>query len=468
MSDYQKTIDHFDICIIGAGSGGLSVASGAAQLGRKVALIERAEMGGECLNTGCVPSKSLLHMAKSRASYKKAMDHVNDVIAQIAPHDSQARFENLGVTVIRAEASFVDTHIIETDKGDKITADFFVIASGSKSDTPPISGLDKNRVLTNETIFSNSQKPDHLLIIGGGPIGVEMAQAHIDLGCKVTLAESGRILSHDDKDAATVIRQSLQDKGVRVLEHTDIHQVTHGATHHDVTLTDDHGDQTTISASHILVATGRKVNLKALKPHCANLETTEKGFVVNHRLQTNHNHIYAIGDCVADAPKFTHVAGYHAGIVIRNICFRIPAKVDYKALPWVTYTDPELAHVGLNEHQGMEKYGAGKIRVLNVPLNDNDRARTDQVQDGFIKVIGKTNGKILGVTIVGAHAGELIAPWCLVISKGMKMKDMAGIILPYPTLSEISKAAAGAWYKDQLFSSTTRLIVKILSKLPKY
>jgi pyruvate/2-oxoglutarate dehydrogenase complex dihydrolipoamide dehydrogenase (E3) component len=454
----------FDICVIGAGAGGLSVASGAAQLGMNVCLIEKDEMGGDCLNRGCVPSKALLHAAKENETYLMANRHVHESITKIAPHDSQERFEGLGCTVIREPVHFVSKHEIETASGQKIRAKYFVIAAGSRAFIPNIKGLDKDKILTNENIFRLEGRPDHLCIIGGGPVGVEMAQAHVKLGCAVTLITHGTILPKDDTQCVEIIRNQLIKDGIALHENVQITSVKHGRKYHDLKIK---GGET-VKATHILVATGRAPNIDTLHLSAAKVKFDDGGIKVNKHLRTNRKNIFALGDIIKDGPKFTHACAYQAGILIRNICFRMEAKVNYSSLPWVTYTSPELAHVGLTETQARNKYRSKNIRVLEKSLVGNDRAVTDKIHQGLIRIIGKQDGTILGASIVAPQAGEMIAPWCLAISKNMKMKDMASIILPYPTLSEIHKTIAGEWYKDQLFSKKTRFLVRLLQKLPRF
>lgn len=457
MSDYIQA----DICIIGAGSGGLSVAAGAIQLGLSVVLIEKGKMGGDCLNTGCIPSKSLLYAGKRKYSFQDAHAHVQQVISEIEPHDSVERFERLGCMVIQSHAKFIDSKSVETENGDIIKAKNFVIATGSKPKIANISGLDKTKILTNETIFQLKEKPTHLVVIGGGPIGVEMAQAHVTLGCDVTVIEMGNIMPRDDRDAVNIIRKSLMRKGVNLYEKTDIQSIEHKDSGHKIIL----NNQKEIDCSHILMATGRVPSIDSLGLENAAIEANAAGINVNQRLQTNQRHIYAIGD-VSGGPQFTHIAGHQAGIVIRNICFKIPAKVNYAALPWVTYASPELAQIGLTETMAKDKYGLDNIRSIRQDIANNDRAIAEKRHIGFIKIIGLKNGKILGVTIVARDAGEMIPLWALAIQKGMKFKDVAGLILPYPTIGEIHKYIAGAWYKEKLFSAFTRKIVRFLQRMP--
>jgi len=468
-----------EICIIGAGSGGLSIASGAAQLGMDVVLIEKADMGGDCLNTGCVPSKALLAAGKRAQAHRKddiqgikahepdinfssVKDHVFDVIGTIEPHDSQERFEGLGVNVIREHGEFTDHKTVKA--GDHIIqAKKFVIATGSRAFIPPIKGIDKTRVFTNETIFALREKPDHLLIIGGGPIGVEMAQAHRRLGCKVSIFDMGKILPRDDAKNVAVVYEALIKERIDIHENFSIDEIQRGDKTHKIIGTKD-GQNITIEGSHILVAAGRKPNSDKIGLNNTSIKHDNRGVTVNAKLQTSQHHIYAIGD-VAGGPQFTHVAGYHAGLLIKQICFKIPAKVNYSALPWVTYTDPELAQVGLTENDARAKHG-DSIKIVEWSFNENDRAIAEKATDGQARVITDKKGRILGASIVGAHAGELIAVWGLAISQKMKISAMTSTIAAYPTLGEINKRAAGAYYTPSLFSSKTRKIVRILQKLP--
>ncbi|PJB73422.1 MAG: dihydrolipoamide dehydrogenase [Alphaproteobacteria bacterium CG_4_9_14_3_um_filter_47_13] len=468
-----------DVCIIGAGSGGLSVAAGTAQLGLKTILIERDAMGGDCLNTGCVPSKALLAAAKRAYIHRKndikgiaphepdidfaaVKDHVFDAINTIAPNDSQERFEKLGVTVIRETARFTAPDTVQAGEH-LIKARYIIIATGSRASVPPVPGLDKNKILTNDTIFFLREKPEHLLIIGGGPIGIEMAQAHRRLGCRTSVFEKGGILPRDDQSNVDILRQSLKKEGIALYENIQIREVKHTISGLSM-IVEKEGNTVEVTGSHLLVAAGREPDLESLDLEKAGIIFDKKGITVDARLRTNRKKIYAIGD-VSGAPQFTHVAGYHAGIIIRNLCFKIPAKTDYSALPWVTYTDPELAQVGLTEEAARKKHG-NTIRVATWPFNENDRAITEHFTKGQIRIITDKKGKILGVSIVGSQAGELIGLWALALSSGLKISAVTNMIAPYPTLGEISKRATGAWYTPSLFSNKTRRIVSLLQKLP--
>ncbi|WP_033070043.1 dihydrolipoyl dehydrogenase family protein [Thalassospira australica] len=467
-----------DICVIGAGSGGLSVAAGAVQMGADVVLIEKGKMGGDCLNTGCVPSKALLaagHAAENartashfgvstgpvEVDFGAAMDHVHSVIAGIAPHDSVERFEELGCTVIQAEARFTGPG--EVIAGDKtVKAKRFVVATGSRAAVPPIPGLEAVGYFTNETIFENRSSPDHLIIIGGGPIGLEMAQAHQQLGAKVTVIEMMNILPKDDPDLVSVVREQIKASGISLYEQAKTKEILEVADRIRVVIEHD-GIEITLEGSHLLLATGRKPNVENLGLSNAGIEYDQRGISVDARLRSSNRKVFAIGD-VTGGLQFTHMAGYDAGIVIRNALFRLPAKIDHSAVPWVTYTHPELAQVGMTETDARQKFG-DDIRVVTWDYAENDRARAEADTTGFIKVVTTRRGRILGAGIVGRQAGELIGVWALAISQKMKIGAIAGMIAPYPTLGELSKRVAGAWYTPSLFSAKTRKIVRFLLNL---
>lgn len=467
---------HTDICVIGAGAGGLSVAAGASQMGAGTVLIERHAMGGDCLNTGCVPSKALLaaahaahdvtaaarfgvHAGPPVIDWQKVHTHVHKVIAAIAPHDSQERFEGLGVRVIRAEARFVSPHEVAAGEF-RIQARRFVIATGSAPAIPPIPGIDRVPFFTNETIFTNTAPLPHLLVIGGGPIGLEMAQAHLRLGSRVTVLEKNALLPRDDPEHGAILRQCLEAEGMAFALGIDILGVeTEGG---GVTVTyRRNGEEQRATGSHLLVATGRKPVLDPLHLDAAGVAFTPRGITVDARLRTSNPRIFALGD-VAGPYLFTHVAGYQAGIVLRNALFRLPARVDYRAVPWVTYTDPEVAQVGLTEAMARER--GVLVKTLVKPFRENDRARAEARTEGQIKVMVGKGGRILGASIVGAHAGELLQPWVLALSQGLKIGAMAGLIAPYPTLGELNKGVAGSWYTDSLFSPRVKALVRFLAR----
>jgi pyruvate/2-oxoglutarate dehydrogenase complex dihydrolipoamide dehydrogenase (E3) component len=462
-----------DICVIGAGSGGLSVAAAAAAFGVPVVLIEKGKMGGDCLNYGCVPSKALLAAAKRAqamragaafgvASQRPAVDfvkvhgHVHGVIAAIAPNDSKERFAGLGVRVIEGEARFKDKQTVAV--GDlEVKARRFVVATGAAPAAPPIPGLDQIAYLTNETVFDLTVCPEHLLIIGAGPVGLEMAQAFRRLGAAVTVIEAATALANDDPECAAVVLDQLAREGITIRAGTNVLRVEPGAKPRVVVA--NAGGEETIEASHLLVATGRRPNLDGLDLAAAGIKTGPRGILVNKRLRTSNRRVYAVGD-VAGGPQFTHVANYHAGLVIRNVLFRLRARVDANVVPRVTYTDPELAHVGISEAQA----GKRRIRVLRWPYHENDRAQAERETRGHIKVVTGERGQVLGATIVGAHAGELIVPWTLAVTQGLNIRAFAEVVMPYPTLAEIGKRAAVTYFAGSLTKPFVQRIIGALRR----
>ena len=467
-----------DICVIGAGSGGLTVAAGASQMGADVILIEKGLMGGDCLNYGCVPSKALLAAAHTAQTSRRAdrfgitngtLDidfagvhrHVHDVIAQIAPHDSVERFAGLGVRIISGKAAFIGPREVEAD-GRVIQARRFVVATGSSPTVPPIPGLAEAGFLTNETIFEADTLPAHLLVIGAGPIGLELAQAFRRLGAEVTVLEMAHALAADDPELADVLVTQLRCEGINI--HTDTRVVGVEGTPGKIEVSAEGPDgNVVVGGSHVLVAAGRSPNVEGLGLAEAGIAFTPQGIKVDDYLRTVNKKVFAIGD-VAGHLQFTHVAGYHASVVLRNALFPIRTRARHQNIPWVTFTDPEFAHVGL--HEGLIGAQHGEIRVLRWPFSENDRAAADRDTNGLIKVITTKKGLILGATILGPHAGELIAPWVLALNQGLKIGAMASLIAPYPTYSEVSKRAAGSYYTPTLFGPRMHKIVRLLARLP--
>ena len=467
-----------DLCVIGGGSAGLATAAAAAQLGARVVLIERGRMGGECLNSGCVPSKALLAAAHSahsarvaarfgvhaepRVDFVQVCAYVQSVIAAIAPHDSRERFEQLGVEVITAQARFTGPQTLQAGAR-TIRARRTLIATGSAPQLPPIDGLDGVRYFTNETLFENTQLPEHLVVLGGGPLGVEMAQAFLRLGSRVTVFEQHKCMPKDDQELTRPLLRSLAAEGLTIREDAKVLHVQ--AEGDGVVLTVEEAGQTSrVSASHLLIATGRAPRTADLGLDLAGVAFTDRGITVDARLRTTARGTFAAGD-VVDGPRFTHVCSHHAGIVVRNALFHLPAKLDYTALPWVTYTEPELAQVGMTEDQA-GKTLRDKVKVLRVNYAENDRARAEGKPDGALKLIADAHGKVLGVSILGAHAGELAALWVLAIQRGAKLSQIAQLMLPYPTLNELSKLAATAFYKPKLASTALHRLVRLLVRLP--
>jgi pyruvate/2-oxoglutarate dehydrogenase complex dihydrolipoamide dehydrogenase (E3) component len=454
----------YDLAVIGGGSAGLSIAAAAAQFGEKVVLFEKSAMGGDCLNAGCVPSKALLAAAKAaqaqrtpapfgvaarepKVDFAKVMDHVQQVIGTIAPHDSVERFEGLGVKVVQAAARFVGPRTLEA-QGERFEARRIVIATGSRAGVPPIPGLKDVPYLTNESIFNNRVLPSHLLIIGGGPIGLEMAQAHRRLGSEVTVLEAAKVLAKDDPEAAAVVTDALKAEGMDIREGVNIENVAHAKGR--ITITLKGGEQ--ISGSHLLVAAGRVPNLDGLNLEAGGVAFDKRGIKVDAGLRSLTNKaVYAAGD-VAGGLQFTHVAGYHAGLVIRSSLFRLPVRNRTDIIPWVTYTDPELAHVGAST-------GA---KVLSWPFAENDRAVAERKSKGLVKLVLDGRGRIIGATIVGSHAGEMIGMLALAISQRLKVSALANLVLPYPTLGEAIKRAAVANYAGLPQKPLTRRLIRLL------
>lgn len=451
-----------DLLVIGAGSGGLSVAAGAVQMGADVTLLEGHKMGGDCLNFGCVPSKALIASGKAawgqahaskygvadvvpQVDYAAAKDHVADVIAEIEPNDSVERFESLGVRVIQEYGEFVSDR--EVKAGDTlIKARRVVISTGSSPFVPPIPGLDSVPYQTNETLFELREQPKHLLVIGGGPIGMEMAQAHRRLGSEVTVIEGMKALGKDDPELAAIVLENLREEGIQIEEGALVSEVRgkEGAIEVEVQ------DGRVFKGTHLLMAAGRKPNIDKLNLEAAGIETTRTGIKVDAGMRTTNRRVYAIGD-VAGGLQFTHVAGYHAGLIIRSALFGLPAKERTDHIPWATYTEPEMAQVGMTEAQAREEHGDA-LEVARFHYTHNDRAIAERKTKGLIKVM-VVKGRPIGASIAGYQAGELINLWALVIANKLKMSAVANMVAPYPTVGELNKRAAGAYFSPRLFEN---------------
>lgn len=463
-----------DLCVIGGGSGGLVVAAATAALGGDVVLIEGHKMGGDCLNYGCVPSKAIIAAAKQAAlmrggekfgivavepeiDFKKVHNHIHRVISTIAPHDSVERFEGLGVKVIQGYGQFIAPNKVQIND-EIIRAKRFVIATGSSAFIPPIEGLDKVKFETNETIFNLKKSPEHLLIAGGGPIGMELAQAHCRLGAKVTVLEMSNPLGRDDQELTQFALEQIQKDGVHVRAKTKLLKVDEQAGHIVATIANEDDATQIIKASHLLVATGRTPKLEGLGLDKANVEH-DRFVKVDQSLRTSNKRIYAIGDVIGGL-QFTHMAGYHAGLVVRHALLGLPVRTNDTLIPRATYTDPEIAQVGMTEKDARQIYG-GNINVLRWPYKENDRAQTERKTQGLIKIITRTNGTILGAGIVGANAGDQINIWAFAMANKLKIGAFMKFVVAYPTLTEISKRAATTFYTPKLNNPILHFIRKI-------
>lgn len=462
-----------DLIVIGGGSAGLTAAGGAAMFGLNVALIEQGAMGGECLNTGCVPSKALIAAAArartarapkslgvtlqvARVDYPGVRAHIEGAIEAIAPHDSQDRFEAMGIKVIRAPARFLDGRTLLAGN-ERLTAPRIVIATGSRPAVPPIEGLGDLPYLTNETLFALETLPMHLLVLGGGAIGCEMAQAFRRLGSEVTIIEVGKPLTKEDPEAAALVLKQLIDEGVTVRSGV---AVTH-AGRADGLVELSLADGSRVTGSHIMVATGRQADVASLDLDAAGVRHGHDGIEVDRRRRTSNRRIFAIGDCRA-GPRFTHVAGYEGSLVALQLATGWPAAVDWRALPRVTYTDPELAQIGLTEAEASER--CGSIEVTREAFADSDRAVTEGDTRGFLKLI-RHRGKVVGVTIVGARAGDLLLPWAQIITGKASTFALGSAIIAYPTRSEIAKAAVFAAWQPTVFGDAPKAWARLLARL---
>ncbi len=453
-----------DLVVIGAGAAGLTAAGGAARLGLRVALIERDRMGGECLNSGCVPSKALLaaarraHLLRSGGAmgvtaagvaidYAGVRAHVQGAIAAIAPHDSPERFRAWGVEVVQGEARFAGRQEVEVG-GRALRAPRIVVATGSRPAVPDIEGLGSVPFLTNETLFDLAVLPRHLVVLGAGAVGLEMAQAFRRLGAAVTVIEAGEALARDDTEAAAAVLGQLKAEGVEVRTGTRVARVA--AVPEGVRVAATPGEA--VTGSHLLLAVGRRPSLHGLGLEAAGIAAGADGILVDRRRRTSNPAVSAIGDCRA-GPRLTHAAGYEGTVAVMNIAFGLPAAADFAALPAVMYTDPELAQLGLTEEAARERHG--RVRVDRVEFADNDRAVAESETAGFLKVT-RARGRLVGVTAVGAGAGELVLPWSLAMRGRASPWAISGTVVAYPTRSEASKAAAFAAYEGLIFGRAAR------------
>lgn len=474
MADLLKP----DLCIIGAGAAGLSVAAAAAAFGVPTVLVEKGRMGGECLNTGCVPSKAMIAAGKRAEAYRdsarfgvpmappniefdKVNDHIHRVIDAIAPNDSRERFTGLGVRVIEGGARFRDARTVvvgaEQEISHEIEARRFVIATGSQPMIPPIPGIEQIPYFTNENIFETRERPEHLIILGAGPNGLELAQAFRRLGSEVTVLEREQPINREDPECAAIVLDALARDGVTVRSGVKVERLRRLRQRIEVVL--DGGE--TIQGTDFLIAAGRKPNFEGLNLDAANVQYQPGGILIDKRFRTSNKSVYAIGD-VTGLPQYTHAANHEASLLIRHLLFRLPIAMNLSQIPRVTFTDPELAHVGLTVDQARERHGA--IRVLRWSYRDNDRAQAEGKTRGHIKVVTDRKGAILGVTIVGAAAAEQITSWTLAITHKLNIRSFAEIVMPYPTYSEVGKRAAISFFTPRLNTSWVRRLLNLMRR----
>jgi pyruvate/2-oxoglutarate dehydrogenase complex dihydrolipoamide dehydrogenase (E3) component len=453
---------HYDLVVIGAGAGGLVTAGGAAQLGSSVLLVEQHRLGGECLWSGCVPSKAVIHVAAlarhgGAQGWPEARANVLRSVRAIEPHDSPERFEGFGCEVVIGRAVFLDDRTIEIG-GRRVSARRFVVATGSDPAIPPVPGLADLPLLTNDSIFDLEETPSHLLVIGGGVVGSELSQSFARLGVPVTLVTDGTLLPQQDPDAVAVVRAQMVADGVEVLENCALA----GATRDGETLRLSLADGRQIEGSHILVAAGRRARTSGFGLDLAGVEVGRNGIVTDTRLRTSNPRIYAVGDC-RDGPRLTHAADQDARTAIQNALFPFSKAKDYSALPASIFTDPELAQVGLTEPQARAQ--RGDIRVWRHDFDHNDRSVTEGDMRGFVKIISKGK-RVLGVTIVGAGAGELLALASFLVSGKLSLADLANQTFAYPTLAEALRHAAEQPGQAALFSPAMRRLTRLFQRLP--
>jgi len=473
----------YDIGIIGGGAAGLTAAAGAARFGAKTVLIEKTgRLGGDCLHSGCVPSKTLIRTAaiwshaRRTAEFGlpelncppvdlgKVMDRVQSVIDVIQGHDSPDRFCSLGAAVRFGQPSFTDDHTVDID-GDRLNAKSWIIATGSRALIPALKGIESVPYWTNETVFFQKKLPGRLIILGGGSIGLEMAQAFQRLGSRVSIIEyTEQILGQEDQDIASVMQSRLSAEGVEIHTLTQVQQVSYenGVVHLTVGPVSGEGETRVMEGDALLLAAGRRPNVEDLGLYAAGVNYSPKGITTNDRMKTNVPHIYACGDVNGIMP-FTHVAGYEAGIALSNAVLHLPMKADYRKCGWCTYTDPEVASIGLNEKRAQKE--RTEYRIIEETFRVNDRALAEGEARGHIKILVTPRGRFLGAQIVGPHAGELIHEWILAISAGVNLSTIAGMVHLYPTLSEISKKAAGDLMATRIFSNKTRTLLRLLFDL---
>ncbi|HEV2843822.1 MAG TPA: mercuric reductase [Thermoanaerobaculia bacterium] len=467
--------ERYHMVVVGAGTAGLVSAAGAAGLGAKVALVERHLMGGDCLNVGCVPSKGVIRAARSWRDAREAaarfggpavarddgdvgfaMERMRRIRAGISVHDSARRFQGLGIDVFLGDGRFVSPDTVEVG-GKRLRFRRAVIATGGRAAEPPVPGLAEAGFRTNETIFNLTELPGRLVVVGGGPIGCELAQAFARLGSQVTLVDmSPHVLPREDADAAEIVQKAMIGDGVRLELGIKLVEVKrHGAER--VVVVERDGQRQEIAADEILIAIGRAPNVEGLGLEAAGVRYGKKGVEVDDNLRTSNPHIFACGD-VSARYQFTHIADAQARIVIQNALFFGRSKSSALTVPWCTYTSPEIAHVGMYEKDAKEK--GIEVETLTIPFSSVDRAILDGDDEGFLRVHvekGSKDGKILGATLVAAHAGDMIGELCLAITHGIGLGKIASVIHPYPTQGEVVKKAADQWRRGKLMPTVKKV-----------
>ncbi|MBA3715603.1 MAG: FAD-dependent oxidoreductase [Pyrinomonadaceae bacterium] len=461
-------MDRYDLIVLGGGSGGLVAGVGAAQLGARVLLIEKKALGGDCLFTGCVPSKTFIRSARFAAEVRRAgdfgfapigdlqfkgsdfaaiTDRVGRVIKTVGEHDAPEVFRNQGVEILFGSPRFISPHEMEVEAADnpkqRVRARRFCISTGSRPATPPVEGLEETGFITNEEVFHTKKLPASLIVLGGGPVGVELGQSFARLGSEVTIVQRGaRLLPKDDEEAATELTRCLRDEGINVLLKTEAVCAAQANGHKTITVKEN-GATRELHAEEILVAAGRRPNTEGLNLEAAGVKYDKQKIVTDEYLRTTAKHIYAAGD-VTGHYLFTHMAAYEAALVVRNALFFYPLtqKADFRVVPWATYTDPEVARVGMTEKEAREKYGDGNVRVYRSPFADNDRAHAEEETRGFAKLVcAGRKEEIVGCTIVGAHAGELIHEVVLAMKHRLSASALGGLTHVYPTLTQVTQKA---------------------------
>jgi pyruvate/2-oxoglutarate dehydrogenase complex dihydrolipoamide dehydrogenase (E3) component len=466
----------YDVLVIGGGAGGLSAAGIATNLGAKTTMIERDALGGDCTWTGCVPSKTLLkaakvvHQAQTASEYgltdqpvevdfAGVMDHVREVRQDVYEEaDAPEIFEDLEIDVRSGDAHFIDAHTVAVEHADgsteQITGRYVIIATGADPMDPPIDGLEEINCLTNETLFELEEQPDRLGIVGAGPIGTEMAQAFTRLGTDVTVLEmTDRILTNDDPELAAMLRDLLENEGVRYLMESTVDQVTEEG---DSIVIDTTEEAASAEVDALLLAAGRAPNVDGLNLEAAGVDHSKGGVSVNDRCRTSQSHVYAVGD-VTGRYQFTHMSNHMAKVAITNALLKVPSTIDADHVPWVTYTEPELAHVGAHAAE-LDEEGVS-YETYRFPYDQLDRAITEGATDGLIKVHAKSfTGKILGASVLGGRAGELITSFTLAMRNGVTLRNIGDTIHPYPAWGEGVRRVADQWYVQKQSSTFTKVL----------